>query len=197
MTLDRRDPMAKVQTVQVPQRLPVVLSRDEVARLIEAAPNLKSQTALFIAYATGLRVSEVVGLKVTDIDSKRMTLRVEQGKGRKDRYAMLPPVLLERLRGWWRPAHAQGKTRRALGVCSPATLRGATGDDLTQTFAGQLALGQKSLFLASVPMLCERMRAQGYAQASLMASMRLVKDLKSATALPSVIVGQGQPVWPA
>ena len=109
VTLGRSELMVKMQTVQVPQRLPVVLSRDEVTRLIAAAPNLKSQTALSVAYATGLRVSEVVALKVTDIDSKRMTLRVEQGKGRKDRYAMLPPVLLERLRAWWRQAHAQGK----------------------------------------------------------------------------------------
>jgi integrase/recombinase XerD len=95
--------------VRVPHQLPVVLSRDEAARLIAAAPNLKSQTALSIAYGTGLRVSEVIALKVTDIDSKRMTLRVEQGKGRKDRYAMLSPVLLDRLRAWWRLAHAQGK----------------------------------------------------------------------------------------
>jgi len=109
ITLGRSELMAKMQTVHVPQKLPVVLSRDEVARLIAAAPNLKSQTALSVAYGTGLRVSEVVSLKVTDIDSKRMTLRVEQGKGRKDRYAMLSPVLLERLRAWWRLAHAQGK----------------------------------------------------------------------------------------
>lgn len=109
VTLGRGELMAKMQPVHVPQKLPVVLSRDEVARLIAAAPNLKSQTALSVAYATGLRVSEVVSLKVTDIDSKRMTLRVEQGKGRKDRYAMLSPVLLERLRAWWRQAHAQGK----------------------------------------------------------------------------------------
>jgi integrase/recombinase XerD len=109
VTLGRSELMARMQTVRVPQKLPVVLSRDEVSRLIAAAPNLKSQTALSIAYGTGLRVSEVVSLKVTDIDSKRMTLRVEQGKGRKDRYAMLSPVLLERLRAWWRLAHAQGK----------------------------------------------------------------------------------------
>jgi len=109
VTLGRSELMAKMQTVHVPQKLPVVLSRDEVTRLIAAAPNFKSQTALSVAYATGLRVSEVVSLKVSDIDSKRMTLRVEQGKGRKDRYAMLSPVLLERLRAWWRQAHAQGK----------------------------------------------------------------------------------------
>jgi site-specific recombinase XerD len=109
ITLGRSELMSKMQTVRVPQKMPVVLSRDEVTRLIAAAPNLKSQTALSVAYATGLRVSEVVSLKVSDIDSRRMTLRVEQGKGRKDRYAMLPPVLLERLRAWRRQAHAQGK----------------------------------------------------------------------------------------
>ncbi len=109
VTLGRGELMAKMHPVRVPHKLPVVLSRDEVARLIACAPNLRSQTALSIAYGTGLRVSEVIGLKVTDVDSKRMVLRVEQGKGRKDRYAMLSPLLLERLRAWWRVAHAQGK----------------------------------------------------------------------------------------
>ncbi|VVE47745.1 integrase [Pandoraea cepalis] len=80
-----------------------------MGRLIAASGNLKHQTALSLAYGTGLRASEVVALKVCDIDSQRMTLRVEQGKGRKDRYAMLSPVLLERLRVWWRVARAQGK----------------------------------------------------------------------------------------
>jgi len=93
----------------VPQTLPVVLSREEVARLIAAVSNLKHQTALSVAYGAGLRVSEIIALKVGDIDSERMTLRVERGKGRKDRYAMLSPVLLERLRAWWRVGHAQGK----------------------------------------------------------------------------------------
>jgi site-specific recombinase XerD len=109
VTLDQGELMAKMQPVQVPRTLPVVLSRDEAARLIAAARNLKHQTALSVAYGTGLRVSEVVALKVGDIDSQRMTLRIEQGKGRKDRYAMLPPLLLERLRTWWRVARAQGK----------------------------------------------------------------------------------------
>jgi site-specific recombinase XerD len=109
VTLDRGELMAKMQPVPLPRKLPVVLSRDEVARLLAAAHNLKHQTALSVAYAAGLRVSEVVGLKVTDIDSQRMTLHIEQGKGRKDRYAMLPPLLLERLRTWWRVARAQGK----------------------------------------------------------------------------------------
>lgn len=109
VTLDRLELMAKMRPVRVPQKLPTVLSRDEVRRLIAAASNLKHQTALSLAYGTGLRASEVVALRVGDIDSQRMILRVEQGKGRKDRYAMLSPVLLERLRAWWRVARAQGK----------------------------------------------------------------------------------------
>jgi integrase/recombinase XerD len=109
ITLDRVELTAKMQPVHVPRTLPVVLSRDEVARLIAATGNLKHQTALSLAYGTGLRASEVVSLKVSDIDSQRMTLRVEQGKGSKDRYAMLSPILLERLRVWWRVARAQGK----------------------------------------------------------------------------------------
>jgi site-specific recombinase XerD len=109
VTLDRGEVMAKMQPVHLPRKLPVILSREEVGRLIAAAGNLKHQTALALAYGTGLRVNEVVSLKVGDIDSQRMTLRVEQGKGQKDRYAMLSPVLLERLRVWWRVARAQGK----------------------------------------------------------------------------------------
>ncbi len=109
VTLDRAELMAKMQPVHLPRTLPVILSREEVSRLIAAAGNLKHQTALSVAYGAGLRASEVVALKVGDIDSERMTLRIEQGKGHKDRYAMLPPVLLERLRVWWRVARAQGK----------------------------------------------------------------------------------------
>ena len=109
VTLRRPQAMSKMQSVRVPQKLPVVLSKEEVTRLQGCVSHIKHQTALSVAYGTGLRVSEVVALKVTDIDSKRMTLRVQQGKGRKDRYAMLSPVLLERLRVWWRVARAQGK----------------------------------------------------------------------------------------
>jgi site-specific recombinase XerD len=98
-----------MQSVRVPHKLPVVLSKEEVGRLLGAVGHIKHQTALSLAYGTGLRVGEVVALRVGDIDSQRMTLRVEQGKGRKDRYAMLSPVLLERLRVWWRVARAQGK----------------------------------------------------------------------------------------
>ena len=83
-----------------------------MARLLAATDNLKHQTALSVAYGAGLRASEVVSLKIGDIDSQRMTLRIEQGKGSKDRYAILSPVLLERLRVWWKFAHAQGKMRQ-------------------------------------------------------------------------------------
>ena len=109
VTVGQGEVMAKVAPVRLPQTLPVVLSREEVTRLLGAVTNLKHHTALSVAYGTGLRASEVIGLKVTDVDSERMTLRVEQGKGRKDRYAMLSPLLLERLRNWWRVAHAEGK----------------------------------------------------------------------------------------
>jgi site-specific recombinase XerD len=109
VTLDRADAMAKMSPVREPRKLPVVLSREEVARLIEAAGKPKYQAALSVAYGAGLRASEVVAIKVGDIDRARMTLRVEQGKGRKDRYAMLSPVLLERLRAWWRAGRTQGK----------------------------------------------------------------------------------------
>ena len=79
-----------------------------MARLLDAAPGLKYKAALSVAYGAGLRAAEVVSLKVCDIDSKRMVIRVEQGKGRKDRYVMLSPHLLELLRAWWRAARPQG-----------------------------------------------------------------------------------------
>lgn len=79
-----------------------MLSADEVVRFLEAIPSLKSRTALTTVYATGLRVSEVVMLKIADIDSGRMVIQVEQGKGGKDRYVMLSPQLLRILRGYWR-----------------------------------------------------------------------------------------------
>jgi integrase/recombinase XerD len=109
ITLDRIELMARMQPVHVPRTRPVILSREEAGRLIAAAKTLKHQTVLSDAYGTGLRASEVVALKVGDIDSQRMTLRIERGKGDKDRYAMLSPVLLERLRTWWKVARAHGK----------------------------------------------------------------------------------------
>ena len=108
VTLDRADAVRHLTFVHEPRKLPVVLSPEEVARFLEAAPGVKYKAAFSAAYGAGLRVSEVASLKVSDIDSERMMLRVEQGKGRKDRYAMLSPVLLELLlellRDWWRIA---------------------------------------------------------------------------------------------
>jgi site-specific recombinase XerD len=109
ITLDRSELMAKMKPVFIPRTLPVVLSREEVGSLLAATKNLKLQTALSVAYGAGLRVSEVTALRVGDVDSTRMTLRIQEGKGGKDRYAMLSPVMLERLRTWWRVARAQGK----------------------------------------------------------------------------------------
>ena len=109
ITLNRPQVMDKIRSVRVPQRLPVVLSREEATRLIEATRNIKYRAALSVAYGAGLRASEVISLKVSDVDSKRHVLRIEQGKGRKDRFALLPPILLKRLRSWWRHARAEGK----------------------------------------------------------------------------------------
>jgi integrase len=108
VTLDRPDLAKHLTFVHEPRKVPVVLSTEEVARFLEAAPGIKYKAALSVAYGAGLRVSEVVSLKVSDIDSQRMMLRVEQGKGRKDRHAMLSPVLLELLRDWYRLVIAQG-----------------------------------------------------------------------------------------
>ena len=109
VTLKRPELMSKMSHVRVARTLPVILSREEASRLIESARTLKHRTALSVAYGAGLRVSEVCALKVGDIDSQRMLLRIEKGKGQKDRYVLLPPILLERLRTWWRYARAEGK----------------------------------------------------------------------------------------
>jgi site-specific recombinase XerD len=91
-----------IPTCRTPQRLPVVLSREEVSQLLAAVKDLHHRVILTICYAAGLRVSEVVRLKPTAIDSQRMVIRVEAGKGRKDRYVMLSPKLLDLLRDYWR-----------------------------------------------------------------------------------------------
>jgi site-specific recombinase XerD len=102
VTIDRPDLSRRLVLARHPRKLPIVLSAEEVGRLLEATPGPKYKAALGTAYGAGLRVSEVVALKVGDIDSTRMLIRVEQGKGRKDRNAMLSPQLLELLRLWWR-----------------------------------------------------------------------------------------------
>ena len=94
-----------IPTGRQAKKLPVVLSQDEVARFLAAVDNLKHRVILTICYATGLRISEAVRLTPAAIDSQRMVIRVEQGKGRKDRYVMLPPRLLDMLRDYWRRTH--------------------------------------------------------------------------------------------
>ena len=84
-----------------PQKLPIVLSPEEVLQFLRCVQSIRHRTILTICYAAGLRISEAISLKVADIDSKRMVIRVEQGKGQKDRYVMLSPKLLEVLRAWW------------------------------------------------------------------------------------------------
>jgi len=108
VTLKRRDLARCLVITRNPRKLPDVLSVEEAARLLEAAPGIKYKAALGVAYGAGLRVSEVAHLKVDDIDSKRMLIRVEEGKGRKDRNAMLSPQLLELLRMWWREGKRRG-----------------------------------------------------------------------------------------
>ena len=108
-TLERPEAMAKMRHVYEPRKIPLVLSLEEVTRLLQSAGSLKYQAALGVAYGAGLRASEVVHLSVTDIDSERRVIHVEQGKGKRDRYAMLSPTLLQLLRAWWRHAHAQRK----------------------------------------------------------------------------------------
>lgn len=108
VTLKRQDLARALVIVRHLRKLPEVLSIEKAARLPEAAPGLKYKAALGVAYSAGRRVSEVAHLKVDDIDSTRMLIRVEQGKGRKDRNAMLSPQLLELLCLWWREGRRRG-----------------------------------------------------------------------------------------
>lgn len=161
-----------------PFRLPVILSREEVMRLLECVESLKHRTILTTAYAAGLRLSEATHLRITDLDSQRMVLRVEQGKARKDRYVMLSPRLLEALRSYWKVARprtwlfpgdlpdqpitkgaveaACQKAHRASGITKPITphsLRHAFATHLleagTDVRTIQLLLGHRSLATTS------------------------------------------------
>jgi site-specific recombinase XerD len=104
VTLRRDDVVESIGPARQPRTLPVVLSTHEIARFFAAIGSLKHRAILMTAYAAGLRVSEVTQLRVTDIDSQRMVIRVRQGKGQKDRYVMLSPKLLEILRAYWKAA---------------------------------------------------------------------------------------------
>jgi integrase/recombinase XerD len=102
VTLERKDLPERIAYARRPKTLPVVLSPEEVARFLEAVPNRRDRVALTTAYATGLRASEVVGLRIQDIDSSRMVIHVVNGKGGKQRYVMLSPKLLGILRAYWK-----------------------------------------------------------------------------------------------
>jgi integrase/recombinase XerD len=161
-----------------PRTLPVILSRDEISRFLESIPSLKYRAILMTAYAGGLRISEATRLKVSDIDSQRMVLRIEQGKGQVDRYVMLSPRLLEILRSYWQigrpqdwlfPGRFPGRpiepstirescqqARRRAGITKPVTphsLRHAFATHLLESGTDvrtiQLLLGHRSLATTS------------------------------------------------
>src|SRR5467141_64260 len=123
VTLRRPQVVARLPFIREPRKLPIVLSPEEVARLLDAAPSLKYKAALSVAYGAGLRASEIISLKIEDIDSTRMVIRVEQGKGRKDRYVMLSPYLLDLLRAWWKAARPQGWLFPGRDPVQPLTTR--------------------------------------------------------------------------
>jgi site-specific recombinase XerD len=109
VTLELPWPDNALPRCRVPFRLPVVLSATEIEEFFRRVATIRYRAALMTAYGAGLRISEVVTLQIRDIDSKRMLIRIRQGKGKKDRYAMLSPRLLEVLRCWWRSQHPAGQ----------------------------------------------------------------------------------------
>jgi len=146
VTLNRKWPVTFIPHPRRQKKLPQILSREEVIRFIDAFRNLKYRSIMMIAYGGGLRTSEILHLRPEDIDSKRSVIRVNQGKGRKDRYVMLSPKVLETLREYWktlrptgpwlfpgakpeRPIHqmtveeACRKVRRSLRMKKPVTIR--------------------------------------------------------------------------
>jgi integrase/recombinase XerD len=175
VTLRKEWPLAEViPSPKAATKLPVILSPDEACRFLDGLDNIKHRAILTICYGAGLRVSEAVGLKVTDIDSARMVIRVVQGKGQKDRYVMLSPRLLDLLRLYWRAARptdwlfpgdlpgrpitrftvacACEKARRRAGIAKPVTphsLRHAFAVHLLETGTDvrtiQLLLGHRNL----------------------------------------------------
>lgn len=108
VTLKREWVEETIPLPKTPFKLPVILSREEVAHFLESIASFKHRTILMACYAAGLRISEATRLKITDIDSQRMMIRVEQGKNQKDRYVMLSPQLLEILRAYWTAARPMG-----------------------------------------------------------------------------------------
>ncbi|MDP1526346.1 MAG: tyrosine-type recombinase/integrase [Rhodocyclaceae bacterium] len=178
VTLKRPWGIDEIPMPKRPFKLPVILSREEVMHFLDAIGNRKHRAILMTAYAAGLRISEATHLKVTDIDSQRMMLRVDQGKGRKDRYVMLSPRLLDELRTYWKAEHptewlfpgdrpGQPITRDAVGqacqkahrasdikkTITPHSLRHAFATHLLESGTDvrtiQLLLGHRSLATTS------------------------------------------------
>jgi site-specific recombinase XerD len=178
VTLKRDWALDDIPIPKKPLKLPVILSPEEIEHFLECVGSLKHRTLLTVAYAAGLRVSEATHLKVTDIDSQRMVIRVEQGKGQKDRYVMLSPRLLEELRTYWKVARpklwlfpgdipgrpitrdaveqACDKARRVSGIDKPITphsMRHAFATHLLEAGTDvrriQLLLGHRSLATTS------------------------------------------------
>jgi site-specific recombinase XerD len=124
VTLGRAELIEHIPYPKQEKKLPVVLSRDELARFFDAITNRKHRTILMTMYGTGLRISEALGLRVSDIDSDRMLVRVQQGKGKRDRYVPLSPTLLCQLREYWQTYRPQswlfpgGHLDRPLSPCS-------------------------------------------------------------------------------
>ena len=104
ITLGQKEALERIVAGKEPEKLPPVLNREEIARFLDAVPGLRNCVALTTAYAAGMRVGEVVRLKISSIDSERMLLHIEGGKGGRDRYAMLSPRLLNILRAYWKRA---------------------------------------------------------------------------------------------
>ena len=123
VTLRHPEIADQIEYIAEPQKIPVVLSPEEVRRLLDAAPSFKCRLLLSLAYGCGLRACEVVSLKVSDIDSAQMVIRIEQAKGRKDRYVMLSPELLDMLRQWWKAARPQGWLFPGRPAVNPLTTR--------------------------------------------------------------------------
>src|SRR5271166_991034 len=138
VTLRRHDLAAEIWHMKEPQKLPPVLSPEEIKRILNMATSLKARAMLSLAYGCGLRASEVARLRVCDIDSEQMIIRVVQSKGRKDRHVMLPAEILDLLRQWWkvRPTRSGGRghpprarSRLARGRPRPCEPRPIEGDE--------------------------------------------------------------------
>jgi site-specific recombinase XerD len=131
VTLGREWSIPRIPTPKKDHRLPIILSPEEVLRLLQTAPSFSHHVIFSTLYGTGMRVSEAVHLRAIDIDSQRMMIRIEQGKGHKDRYVQLSPKLLELLRGYWRKIRPRGWMFPGMIPQQPLT-RHAVGDAVVQ-----------------------------------------------------------------